>query len=60
MTSPPFSCSWSAETSITVYANRVAFAGKSARLYCYPAFIKLRWRDGEPLDAKAYLVAGTT
>lgn len=44
----------------TVYANRVAFAGKSARLYCYPAFIKLRWRDGEPLDAKAYLVAGTT
>ena len=44
----------------TVYANRVAFAGKSARLYCYPAFIKLRWRDGEPLGAKAYLVAGTT
>lgn len=44
----------------SVYANRVAFAGKSARLYCYPAFIKLRWRDGEPLDAKAYLVAGTT
>ena len=27
-------------------------------LFCYPAFVKLRWRNGEPLDAKAYLVAG--
>ena len=31
---------------------------ESAVLYCFPAFIKLRWRAGEPADAKAYLVAG--
>ena len=42
----------------TMFAQRVTHEGESAVLYCYPAFLKLRWRDGEPLDAKAYLIAG--
>ena len=41
------------------YAQRVSFKSESCLLYCYPAFLKLRWRDGIPLDAKAYLIAGT-
>lgn len=27
-------------------------------LYCAPTFVKVRVRDGVPLDAKAYLQAG--
>ena len=27
-------------------------------MYCFPAFIKLRWRNGAPVDAKTYLMAG--
>lgn len=46
------------ELAKTAFASRVAFGGESALIYCYPTFVKLRWRDGEPLDAKAYLVAG--
>ena len=42
----------------TAFAQGVAFGGQSTRLYCYPAFLKLRWRDGKPFDAKAYLIAG--
>ena len=42
----------------TMFAKRVTHAGESTLLYCYPAFVKLRWRNGEPLDAKAYLLAG--
>ena len=41
-----------------IFANRLSKDGESHSLYCYPAFCKLRWRDGEPLDAKAYLIAG--
>ncbi len=41
-----------------VYAKRVTLDDKAVSLYCYPAFLKLRWRDGAPLDAKAYLIAG--
>ena len=44
----------------TVYAKRVAYSGKSIVAYCYPAFVKLRWRAGEPLDAKTYLIASLT
>ena len=33
-------------------------AGESRLIYCYPAFLKLRWRGGKPLDAKAYFIAG--
>lgn len=40
------------------YAKRVSRQGESVLVYCYPAFVKLRWRDGAPLDAKAYLIAG--
>ena len=42
----------------TAYATRVAHGGHSALLYCYPAFVKLRWRKASPLDAKAYIIAG--
>ena len=42
----------------TMYAQRVSFGGDTCRLFCHPAFVKLRWRDGEPVDAKAYLIAG--
>ena len=41
-----------------IFANRLSKGGESHSLYCYPAFGTLRWRDGEPLDAKAYLIAG--
>ena len=41
-----------------IFANRISRGGESCILYCYPAFCKLRWREGEPLDAKAYLIAG--
>ena len=42
----------------TMFAKRVSFGSASCILYCYPAFLKLRWHAGEPLDAKAYLIAG--
>lgn len=42
----------------TMFAKRARMAGESCMLWCRPTFLKLRWRDGEPLDAKAYLVAG--
>ena len=42
----------------TIFAKRVSFEGESSVLYCYPAFVKLRWREGEPIDAKTYLIAG--
>ena len=42
----------------TAFAKRASFEGKSCTIFCYPTFIKLRWRDGNPLDAKAYLMAG--
>lgn len=42
----------------TAFSKRIEFGGQTALAFCYPAFLKLRWRDGEPLDAKAYLIAG--
>ena len=42
----------------TAFAKRLSQGNDSHLLYCFPAFIKLRWRDGKPLDAKAYLMAG--
>lgn len=42
------------------YATRATLGAESAVLYCYPAFLKLRWKNGEPHDAKAYLMAGIT
>ena len=40
------------------FAKSVSFGGECALLYCYPAFVKLRWCGGVPLDAKTYLTAG--
>ena len=42
----------------TAFAQRVTRGSESCLLYCAPVFVKLRWRAGEPLDAKAYLMAG--
>ena len=30
----------------------------SIRIYNYPTFIKLRWKEGVPFDAKAYFIGG--
>lgn len=37
-------------------SKRVERENESMVMGCYPAFIKLRWHRGEPLDAKAYLI----
>ena len=42
----------------TIFAKRLARGDDQMTLYCYPAFLKLRWRDGNPVDAKSYLIAG--
>ncbi len=42
----------------TAFATQVARGNNSCLLFDYPTFVKLRWRDGEPVDAKAYLLAG--
>jgi hypothetical protein len=41
----------------TAYCKRIANGGRSVTILMYPAFIKLRWKAGEPLDAKTYLLA---
>ena len=46
------------ELSGAMFAKRISYEGRSCTAYCYPAFLKLRWRNGEPVDAKAYLIAG--
>lgn len=43
----------------TAFSNRVERGNDCLNIYCSPAFLKLRWKDGEPYDAKTYLVAGT-
>ena len=48
---------WRLFTDAT-FAMGVTHKGEHVTLYCFPAFIKLRWRNGEPLDAKAYFMAG--
>lgn len=42
----------------TRFSKRISKDGVSQLIYAYPAFIKLRWRDGAPVDAKTYLMAG--
>ncbi len=44
----------------TTFSKRLKGAGESCLLWCYPAFVKLKWRDGVPVDAKTYLVASVT
>ena len=41
-----------------MFSKRITSKNESFLLYCFPAFIKLRWRDGVPVDAKTYLMAG--
>lgn len=43
----------------TAFAMRTALGKEAVTLWCFPAFLKVRWRDGDGLDAKAYLMAGT-
>lgn len=43
----------------TMFATRIKHGGEQCRLFCFTAFVKHRWRSGEPLDAKTYLMAGT-
>lgn len=40
----------------TVFAKQVQHGGEIASLSCFPAFVKLRWREGAPPDAKSYLM----
>ena len=42
----------------TAFAQKLTFGPESCLIFCAPIFVKLRWRAGEPLDAKAYLMAG--
>lgn len=44
----------------TVFAKRMARGEEAINLWCFPAFLKIRWRDGQGLDAKAYLMAGSS
>ena len=39
------------------FAKTVKTADRTLALYCIPTFVKLRMRDGKPLDAKFYLQA---
>lgn len=39
------------------FAKRVNRKDESFKLFCFTAFVKLRWRKDEPPDAKAYLMA---
>ena len=40
------------------YSKLVVVEGRPTVLFCAPTFVKLRLRDGAPLDAKVYLHAG--
>ena len=44
--------------SEAAFSKRTTLHDASWLLYCYVAFLKIRWRDGTPLDAKAYYMAG--
>ena len=41
----------------TMFAKRIDHGGESTTISCFPAFVKLRWREGQAPDAKAYLMA---
>lgn len=44
----------------TAFSKRVEHDGETALISCFPAFVKLRWREGQSPDAKAYLMAGSS
>ena len=39
------------------FGKRLEHNGETALISCFPAFVKLRWREGQAPDAKAYLMA---
>ena len=43
----------------TVFSKSLSRDDESVTFSCFPAFLKLRWREGKPSDAKAYLIAFT-
>ncbi len=43
----------------TNFARRILGAPEGSLLFCYPAYLKLKWKDGALFDAKSYLAAGT-
>lgn len=42
----------------TAFGKRLTHDGCSKQIWCFPAFVKLRWQHGEAVDAKTYLMAG--
>ncbi|MBR2836252.1 MAG: hypothetical protein IKE43_11185 [Coriobacteriales bacterium] len=42
------------------FATLIRVDGSALALYCVPTFLKMRMRDGKPLDAKTYLQAGAS
>lgn len=42
----------------TAFCKRATLGKDVATLWCFPAFLKVRWREGVGLDAKAYLMSG--
>ena len=41
----------------TTFSKRISRQDEAVTVANYPAFLKLRWRAGAPLDAKTYLIA---
>ena len=39
------------------FANRIEHGDEGVMVFCFPAFVKLRWREGMAPDAKAYLMS---
>lgn len=50
---------WRLLADIT-FSKRASRGLEECKFFCFPAFVKLRWRSGEPLDAKAYLLSKCT
>ena len=47
------------ELAKVTFARKLKLSEMECRFFAAPAFVKLRWRDGRLLDAKAYIIAGT-
>ena len=41
------------------FVRRVFGSTDGSLLLCYPAFLKLKWKDGALFEAKSYLMAET-
>lgn len=44
----------------TIFSNRISHGDSSTVVTSLPIFLKLRWRNGEPVDAKTYLSVTAT